>query len=530
MALSDGLSDGPVVSRYSAGQRELFFRLLDRGGTIRAAALGAGVSPDTGYRWRRQAGVASPRSTPRMYTAEEKAEFFRLLSIRGNVSAVARELGYVRVTCYKWAHQAGIFTGKDVSDQRREFLRLRSEGVSRRQAAEQAGVDKRSAQDWDKGIRQFYGGRVYPDGRVVKYRSAEILANVKNPRNTYGHSDSQGALERLERSISARYLSLTEREQIHDLKITGLSIRQIGHRLGRSPSTISRELRRNATTALGYLPYSAHRIAASRRRRPKARKLECRGRLRHYVVQGLRRRWSPEQISRRLVKDFPGDLEMRVGTEAIYQTIYLHGRGALKREIISAIRSGRVARKPRRDPAQRSPRFREAMISIADRPAEVGDRAIPGHWEGDLILGAVGRSAIGTVVERATRYVMLVHLPVDRTAEAVRDGLIRCLGELPVSLRRSLTWDQGAEMSEHHSFRMATDMHVYFCDPGAPWQRGTNENTNGLLRQYFPKGTDLSRHSIADLQAVAEQLNTRPRKTLGWDTPAERLTALLEHA
>jgi IS30 family transposase len=334
-------------------------------------------------------------------------------------------------------------------------------------------------------------------------------------------------LFRLERSISARFLSLTERERIHDLKVTGLSIRQIGHQLGRAPSTISRELRRNATAPLGYLPYSAHRIAASRRRRPKERKLQRPGRLRHYVARGLRRRWSPEQISRRLVRDFPGDLEMRVGTETIYQTIYLHGRGALKREIVSAIRSGRVARKPRRDPAQRTPRFREPMISIADRPAEAADRAIPGHWEGDLILGAAGRSAIGTVVERASRYLLLVHLPGDRTAEAVRDGLIQSLGELPESLRRSLTWDQGAEMSEHRSFRMATDMRVYFCDPGAPWQRGTNENTNGLLRQYFPKGTDLSRHSIADLQAVAEQLNTRPRKTLGWDTPAERLTALL---
>jgi transposase, IS30 family len=529
MALSDELANQPGSARYSASQRELFFRLLDRGGTIRAAAAGAGVSPDTCYRWRRQAGVASQRQTPRAYSAEEKAEFFRLLSIRGNVSAVARELGYVRVTCYKWAHQAGIFTGKDVSDQRAEFLRLRSEGVSRRDASQRVGVDKRTAQDWDKGIRQFYGGRVYPDGRVVKYRPAEILANVKNPRNRHGNNGTENSLEQLERSIGPRYLSLTEREQIHDLTTRGHSIRQIGNQLGRSPSTISRELRRNATRVLGYLPYSAHRMAAARRARPKQRKLECRGRLRRYVSQGLRRRWSPEQISRRLVKDFPGDLEMRVGTEAIYQAIYLHGRGALKREIVSAIRSGRVARKPRRDSTHRTPRFREAMISIVDRPAEVDDRAIPGHWEGDLIVGAVGRSAIGTVVERASRYVMLVHLPADRTAEAVRDGLISTLGELPQALRRSLTWDQGAEMSEHHAFRMATDMRVYFCDPGAPWQRGTNENTNGLLRQYFPKGTDLSRHSVADLTAVAEQLNTRPRKTLGWDTPAERLSALLEH-
>src|SRR6185503_3749428 len=250
MALSDRLVGGLGLPRYSASQREVFFRLLDRGGTIRAAAVGAGVSPDTGYRWRRQAGVAARRQRPRTYTAEEKAEFFRLLHIRGNVSAVARELGYVRVTCYKWAHQAGIFTGKDVSDKREEFLRLRSEGVSRRQAAEQVGVDKRTAQDWDKGIRQFYGGRVYPDGRVVKYRPAAILANVKNPRNTYGHNDNRDVLERLERSISPRFLSLTEREQIHDLKATGLSIRQIGHQLSRAPSTISRELRRNATQSL----------------------------------------------------------------------------------------------------------------------------------------------------------------------------------------------------------------------------------------------------------------------------------------
>lgn len=431
MALSDELASRSGLVRYSAYQRDLFFRLLDRGGTIRAAAVGAGVSPDTGYRWRRQAGVASARPRPRIYTAAEKTEFFRLLGIRGNVSAVARELGYVRVTCYKWAHQAGIFTGKDVSEQREEFLRLRGEGVSRRDAAAEVGVDKRTAQDWDKGIRQFYGGRVYPDGRVVKYRPAEILANVKNPRNRYGDNATQSGLERLERSISPRYLSLTEREQIHDLSTRGLSIRQIAHRLGRSPSTISRELHRNATQALGYLPYSAHRMAATRRHRPKERKLERAGRLRQYVGHGLRRRWSPEQISRRLVKDFPGDLEMRVGTEAIYQAIYLHGRGALKREVVSAIRSGRVTRKPRRDPAQRTPRFREAMISIVDRPAEVEDRAIPGHWEGDLIVGTVGRSAIGTVVERASRYVVLVHLPADRTAEAVRDVTHQLVGRTP---------------------------------------------------------------------------------------------------
>jgi transposase, IS30 family len=219
---------------------------------------------------------------------------------------------------------------------------------------------------------------------------------------------------------------------------------------------------------------------------------------------------------------------MRVSVETIYQALYFQARGGLKREVQAAIRSGRTRRKPRRDPEQRTPRFIDPMVMISDRPAAVEDRAVPGHWEGDLIIGAGGRSAIATLVERSTRYTMLVHLPGGaHDAETVRDGLVRTVQTLPAHLRGSLTWDQGSEMARHKQFSMATDMPVYFCDPASPWQRGSNENTNGLLRQYFPKGTDLSLHSPEDLEHVAQELNGRPRKTLGWDTPAERLRDLL---
>lgn len=236
---------------------------------------------------------------------------------------------------------------------------------------------------------------------------------------------------------------------------------------------------------------------------------------------------SPEQISRRLVKDFPDDESMRVSHETIYQALYFQARGGLKREVQTALRTGRTRRKSHRQPGQRQHRFVQEMVMISDRPAEVEDRAVPGHWEGDLIIGAGGQSAIGTLVERTTRYTMLVHLPDGHNAEQVRDGLIQTMSALPAHLRGSLTWDQGSEMAQHKQFAIATHIAVYFCDPHSPWQRGTNENTNGLLRQYFPKGTDLSVYGPEDLEHVAQELNGRPRKTLGWDTPAERLRDLL---
>ncbi|MFF0443917.1 IS30 family transposase [Kitasatospora sp. NPDC004614] len=334
-------------------------------------------------------------------------------------------------------------------------------------------------------------------------------------------------LRALEKQLHPRFLTLVEREQIRDLRAAGQSLRAIGRALGRPASTVKREIDANSGVA-GYRPYQAHRAAAARRLRPKDRKLLREGRLRHFVQDGLRRRWSPEQICHALRREHPGDESMWVSVETIYQTLYLQARGGLKREVQAAVRTGRTRRKPRRNPERRTSRFIDPMVMISDRPADVEDRAVPGHWEGDLIVGAGGRSAIATLVERNTRYTMLVHLPGEtHDAETVRDGLVRAVQTLPEHLRGSLTWDQGPEMAGHKQFSMATNMPVYFCDPASPWQRGSNENTNGLLRQYFPKGTDLSVHGPEDLEHVAQELNGRPRKTLGWDTPAERLRDLL---
>lgn len=515
--------------KYTELQRLEFMALIDRGGSVRAAAVRVGVHPDAGYKWMREAGLSTPRSTQRRYSAEQKAEFFRRLAEVGNVSAVARELGFNRVSCYAWAHRAGIFTSAYADAKRQEFLRLRQEGLSRRRAAEQLGIESHQALDWDKGIRVFSKGRIYPDGRVVFYRPAEILANVKKPRTAW-HQGERIELARVEQVIDARYLSLIERERIKDLQQSGLSIRKIAALMGRAPSTVSRELRRNTISRHGYLPHNAHRASVKRRSRPKTAKLSADGPLRTYVAAKLKLRWSPEQIVHRLRRDFPHDPGMRVSCETIYQAVYVHARGELKRELARSLRRGRGVRKPQRDPTTRTGRFVDPITPLSERPAEVEDRALPGHWEGDPIVGGMQRSAVATLVERSTRYTLLGHLPTERTAEAVRDSLIAVMAELPAGLRRTLTWDQGAEMSEHRAFTTATNMKVYFCEPASPWQRGTNENTNGLLRQYLPKGTDLSTHSAADLDAIANELNGRPRKALDWDTPAERFAALLDTA
>ncbi|WUU86134.1 IS30 family transposase [Streptomyces cellulosae] len=342
-----------------------------------------------------------------------------------------------------------------------------------------------------------------------------------------GVTTSPVGLSALDKQLHPRFLTLAERERIRDLRAAGWSLRAIGRALGRPASTIMREIDANCGSE-GYQPYAAHRAAAARRPRSKDRKLLREGRLRRFVKAGLRRRWSPEQICHALRKEHPDDESMRVSVETVYQALYFQARGGLKREVQAAIRSGRTRRKPRRDPQRRTPRFTDPMVMISDRPAGVEDRAVPGHWEGDLIIGAGGRSAIATLVERSTRYTMLVHLPGGaHDAETVRDGLVATIQTLPAHLRGSLTWDQGSEMARHKQFSIATGMPVYFCDPASPWQRGSNENTNGLLRQYFPKGTDLSVHSPEDLEHVAQELNGRPRKTLDWDTPAERLRDLL---
>jgi IS30 family transposase len=362
------------------------------------------------------------------------------------------------------------------------------------------------------------------------------------------------------------------------LRVQGHGVREIARQLVRSASTISRELRRNAATrggAIAYRATTAQWHAERAARRPKPAKLARKAALRHYVEDRLAGRiarsdgsevsgpsvpwtkrrsvrrqhrrwghaWSPEQISARLRIDFPEDETMRISHEAIYQALFIQGRGGLRRELSACLRTGRVLRVPRARTRGRGKSFVSPEIMIAERPAEAADRAVPGHWEGDLILG-LNASAIGTLVERTTRFTMLLHLPpmpghragprtkngpalAGRGAVAVRDAIAAAITTLPTQLRRSLTWDQGAEMARHADLRVEHGLPVYFCDPQSPWQRGTNENTNGLLRQYFPKGTDLSLHGPEELQAVAAALNGRPRKALGWHTPAEALDAHL---
>ncbi|MGC1214550.1 MAG: IS30 family transposase [Micromonospora sp.] len=379
--------------------------------------------------------------------------------------------------------------------------------------------------------------------------------------------------------VAGRYLSFPEREEIALLNGQGLGVREIARRLGRDPSTISRELRRNAATRGGKLEYRASVAqwkAELLARRSKTAKLVTNDRLREYVQERLsgqvrrqdgtpvpgpvpaawkgrnkpRRQdrrwasaWSPQQISHRLRMDFPDDDSMRISHEAIYQALFIQGRGALKRELVACLRTGRALRVPRTRSRQRAAGHVTPEVMISQRPSEVADRAVPGHWEGDLIIGTDG-SAIGTLVERTTRFTMLLHLPhmegygaeprvkngpalAGHGAEDVRDAIAATIVTLPGQLRRTLTWDRGKELAQHAKLTIDTGVQVYFADPHSPWQRGTNENTNGLLRQYFPKGTDLARWNGDDLDAVAVTLNSRPRRTLGWKTPAEALNELL---
>jgi len=312
-------------------------------------------------------------------------------------------------------------------------------------------------------------------------------------------------------------------------RAAGDSVRVIAARLGRAASTVSREVARNSLARGRYRAVAAQRRAEDRARRPKAAKLAGDGELREYVQGRLRRRWSPEEISARLELEFPDRPEMRVSHETIYQSLYVQGRGALRRELAASLRTGRALRRPRRKEGERRGKIKD-MVMISERPAEAADRAVPGHWEGDLLVGAAGKSAIGTLVERTTRFTMLVPLPAGRDAAAVAEALTPVIGGLPAAVRRSLTWDQGWEMRAHARIAVAADVEIYFCDPHSPWQRGSNENTNGLLRQYFPKGTSLARYSPGQLAAVADELNGRPRKTLGWKTPAEALAEILDRA
>jgi IS30 family transposase len=321
-------------------------------------------------------------------------------------------------------------------------------------------------------------------------------------------------------------LTLAEREEISLGLGRGETFAAIATRLGRAVSSVSREVAANGGRD-GYRAWRAHRRAYERARRPKACKLAC-TRLAAHVEMWLKEWWSPEEIARRLRIEFSHDPMMWVSHETIYQSLFVQGRGELRRELTRCLRTGRAKRRPRTRGEETRGRLRD-MVMISERPAEVADRAVPGHWEGDLVLGKNGRSAVGTLVERATRYVLLLHLPDGREADKVDAAMRRAIAKLPGELFRTITWDQGKEMARHATFTIDTGIQVYFCDPHSPWQRGSNENTNGLLRQYMPKGTDLSVHSEADLDRFARSLNNRPRETLGFMKPSERLTELLAH-
>ena len=383
---------------------------------------------------------------------------------------------------------------------------------------------------------------ISPYGRRLEHRDRlEILERISRGETRPRVASALGTTERTvgkvlaaaggrpsrrsrRRRRSALRLSLIEREEIRAGIAAGESFRAIARRIGRAPSTVSREVGGLAGRGR-YRATRADDRACLRALRPKRSKLASSPRLRRAVTGMLERRFSPQQISARLRLEYPDDEEMRIAAETIYQSLYLQSRGRLRKDLARYLRTGRQQRKPRRGPTGQG-HIRD-MVSISERPAEIEDRAVPGHWEGDLIVGKQGRSFIGTLVERQTRFVLLTELGNDSSTETVTRRIAEQIVRLPAQLRLSLTWDQGTEMADHIRFQVATGVQVYFCDPHSPWQRGSNENTNGLLRQYFPKGTDLAAHHQDELDRVAAQLNQRPRQTLGWHTPAEKMAQLL---
>jgi transposase, IS30 family len=357
---------------------------------------------------------------------------------------------------------------------------------------------------------------------------AAVQAGTYRKQGTRWVAACGGVRPRRGRDLKGRCLSFAEREEIALGRARGETIRVIARRLGRAPSTVSRELKRNADRRDGgYRATTAHALAYERASRPKPAKLAVNVALRELVQDDLLRRYSPEQIAGRLRRQFPDDPEMWVSAETIYQSLYVQSRGALRRELTRCLRTGRALRQPGRHAGQRKSRIVRDMVNISQRPPEAADRAVPGHWEGDLLIGKRNASAIATLVERSTGFALLVALPDGYKPEHVAPALANKIQTLPEALRRSLVWDQGPEMRDWKQIRVDAGIEIYFCDPHAPWQRGSNENTNGLLRQYFPKGTDFTTVTEAHLDAVADELNDRPRKRLAFAKPTEEIADLL---
>jgi IS30 family transposase len=390
---------------------------------------------------------------------------------------------------------------------RETYARLLAEGYSSAAAARAIGVHKRTARTWRNGRCRANGKHELPS--YPFYNTGMVNANTEI-----------GIKSNTDRKLDPKFLTFEERVKIDLLLKQGKKERAIARELGRHHSIINREIKRNADEYGNYSASLAQYLFHKRLARPKETKIDQNPGLWLFILNKLRNYWSPMQISKHLSEHHKDDDSMNLSHESIYRAIYIQGKGRLKEELKKLLRHGHPYRKPRKGAVPS--RFREPMINISERPAEANDRAIPGHWEGDLILGKSNRSAIGTLVERATRYCILLHLPKDHSAESVQNEVIRKMKLLPDHLKKTLAWDQGSELALHSRISKELDMQVFFCDPRSPWQRGSNENTNGLLRQYFPKGTDLSVHSDEHLDLVAESLNTRPRQTLGWKTPAQK--------
>jgi transposase, IS30 family len=394
---------------------------------------------------------------------------------------------------------------RPLSAKRQRFMELRERGWSIVAAAREAGVSRTTGNNWSRGYK------TYRRGHVVGFVAP---------------------LDRLAvRQISARFLSQDERIEIADLRHAGLTILQVAQRLGRAPSTISRELRRNAAGSRGYRPFEAHRRATARRARQHRRRVHSNPELGRLVADLLSQRWSPQQISRHLRRRFPDEPALWLCHESIYQAVYQPGSALLRPSPLalhrrSPLRTGRDHRRAHQRLERRRPRFEQPMLTIHERPFRPEDRSEAGHWEGDIIVGKDQQSAIGTLVERSTRTVRLLHLP-QRDGDTLHEALKTRMADLPAALLRSIIWDQGTEMARHLTITKSLGAPVYFCDSRSPWQRGSNENANGLLRDYFPKGTDLSSHPPEHLLAVEKELNDRPRIVLNDRTPAELFTALL---
>jgi IS30 family transposase len=434
--------------------------------------------------------------------ASVREVFWKALGSGLSPTAAATVAGVCGATGRKWAKAAGYqrnpkHCGTRYSQVKDEFWVALRSGMTPTQAAVAAGVSENAGREW-----------VAQAGYVPR---TPIAA---------GHEPEPEATSR------PQAMTFVERCRLEDLLEAGYSQARAAHLLKRDASTISRERHRGATDS-GYRAWVAQDKVEANRARPKPRKLATNSVLLVEVVQRLEQRHSPEQIAGRLREDFPDDPEMWVSHETIYQAMYVQPRGELARQVKTALRTGRIQRKHQGRNTTDNRGHLKDMINISERPAEADDRAIPGHWEGDLIIGKNQASQIATLVERTTGFVVLLHLPEDRTAATVAEAMTAKIPEIPEVLRLSLTWDQGSEMALHTKITEATGLPIYFCDPHSPWQRGTNENTNGLLRQYFPKGTDLSFHGPGILDNVAAELNARPRKRFGWRTPAEELNRLL---